>query len=139
MRNPNVAGPGRLADPLEQEGLEQDLCYAPLDSWEPGTGQVYGYGKAMAARKLADALPELDSEDENNDEDAQQQQHQQTKKSRTGRSASAMQANEHEPPSDKYFSRETYEPTTQAESAAIQETFESLPDEIGALWLRSDT
>lgn len=58
VRNPVVPGPGKLAAPLRAEDEDQEPYYAALDSWPPNTGQVYGYGKMMQQKRVADAPPD---------------------------------------------------------------------------------
>ena len=56
VRNPTVPGPGVLSAPLLPEDDDQAPYYAPLDSWPPGTGQIYGYGKMVQQKKVAPAI-----------------------------------------------------------------------------------
>lgn len=60
VRNPVVQGPGRLAAPLRAEDEDQEAYYASLDTWPPGTGQVYGYGRLVQQKEVAPPAEEAD-------------------------------------------------------------------------------
>jgi chromatin structure-remodeling complex subunit RSC1/2 len=55
VRNPVIPGPGKLSAPLIAEGEDQTPYYASLDTWPPGTGQIYGYAKMVQQKRVAPA------------------------------------------------------------------------------------
>lgn len=107
-----ITGPGQIGEPLEVEEDEQQNYHTPLDEWAEGEGQVIGYAKLTAQKKLADAVPST-----------KPQAPQKTQKKAKPAPTNAL-------PTEVAATKE-FVPSTQAEQLALQESFETLPTDLG--------
>lgn len=110
QRTSNITGPGRNDEPLVPEATDQAKYYVPLEQWPANAGQVVGYAKMLAQKKLGDAPTAILTK---------------RKQSNTVKKAKAIVGN-------GIQAADLVEPTSQAEHLALEENFEVLPDDLRA-------
>ena len=128
VRTSTITGPGHLSEPLVVEHEGQQPFYTPLESWPEGGGHVLGYAKMTLQKRLADPISMAISSAERDIPRENMM--------KTGNAARISPAPGTENGTASWNSaQQSYEPTTQAEQLALQETFDALPSDISRRFL----